>query len=148
MKEYGWRTSRPAKSNAETPVERKLTEVLRECFRIYFPARETVAESKGGLGVSVFGVSGQTKRHFLNIQPIWNQFRPANESQGAGTICFQPKWWGMDTFPKHLMRDCRSQRSGMLMHSKMIFVRPRAVGRHGARAWAYVGSANLSESAW
>jgi hypothetical protein len=39
------------------------------------------------------------------------------------------------------MRDCKSIRPGMLMHSKMLFVR-------GARAWAYIGSANLSESAW
>jgi hypothetical protein len=35
-----------------------------------------------------------------------------------------------------------------LMHNKMIFVRLRDVRRHGSRAWAYVGSANLSESAW
>jgi hypothetical protein len=35
-----------------------------------------------------------------------------------------------------------------LMHNKMIFVQPRDVGRGGGKAWAYVGSANLSESAW
>jgi hypothetical protein len=40
------------------------------------------------------------------------------------------------------MRDCVAQRQGMLMHSKMIFI------RGSARAMAYVGSANLSESAW
>jgi hypothetical protein len=54
MKEYGWRMSRPAKSKAEMPAERKLSGLLKDCFRIYFPARETVASSKGGLGVSYF----------------------------------------------------------------------------------------------
>jgi len=73
MKEYGWQTSRPGKSSVETSAERKLSETLKECFRIYFPARDTVAESKGGLGVSVFGVPGQIKRHALNIHPVWIQ---------------------------------------------------------------------------
>lgn len=144
MREFGWRTSRPAKSSVETPAERKLSETLKECFRIYFPSRETVADSKGGLGVSCS--RGPRPNQTPRLKHT-SRTDPANGSQGAGTICFQPKWWGMDTFPKHLMRDCRSHRRGMLMHSKMIFVRPRAVGRHG-RAWAYVGSANLSESAW
>jgi hypothetical protein len=31
------------------------------------------------------------------------------------------------------------------MHDKIIFVRPQ---NPNGRAWAYVGSANLSESAW
>ncbi|KAJ0165605.1 hypothetical protein CTA2_10635 [Colletotrichum tanaceti] len=38
-----------------------------------------------------------------------------------------------------------SLRGGLLLHSKAIFVRGRA---GGGAAWAYVGSANLSESAW
>ncbi|CCF32689.1 ubiquitin interaction domain-containing protein [Colletotrichum higginsianum] len=63
----------------------------------------------------------------------------------AGTICFQEKWWKSSTFPRELLRDCQSVRSGLLLHSKSIFVRGRA---GGDAAWAYVGSANLSESAW
>jgi hypothetical protein len=45
-------------------------------------------------------------------------------------------------------------REELLMHSKMIFVHPTAVAsgttNEAARGptWAYVGSANLSESAW
>jgi len=35
----------------------------------------------------------------------------------------------------------------MLMHNKMIFVQP-GNSQPAGRAWAYVGSANLSESAW
>ncbi|KAG7051500.1 ubiquitin interaction domain-containing protein, partial [Colletotrichum scovillei] len=63
----------------------------------------------------------------------------------AGTICMQEKWWNSSTFPRELMRDCQSARGGLLLHSKVIFVRERA---HDGAVWAYVGSANLSESAW
>ncbi|KAL9100984.1 MAG: hypothetical protein Q9163_003706 [Psora crenata] len=62
----------------------------------------------------------------------------------AGTICIQSKYYENPKFPRLLMRDCQSVRRGVLMHNKMIFVRPKSKGR----AWAYVGSANCSESAW
>ncbi|KAI9646787.1 hypothetical protein NHQ30_004786 [Ciborinia camelliae] len=69
--------------------------------------------------------------------------------RAAGTICFRSKWYDASSFPKNLMRECQSRRKGLLMHNKMLFVRsqksqqsPRPI------AWAYVGSANLSESAW
>lgn len=35
-----------------TSVESKLSEALKDHFRIYFPSRETVEKSIGGLGVS------------------------------------------------------------------------------------------------
>ncbi|KAK3333282.1 tyrosyl-DNA phosphodiesterase-domain-containing protein [Cercophora scortea] len=63
---------------------------------------------------------------------------------GAGTICFQSRWYNSPTFPKGVLRDCKSTRDGLLMHSKVIYVRQREPN-HG---FAYVGSANLSESAW
>ncbi|EPS41174.1 hypothetical protein H072_4937 [Dactylellina haptotyla CBS 200.50] len=67
--------------------------------------------------------------------------------ESGGTICFQRKWFTSSSFPSSLLHDCQSTRRGMLMHNKIIFVRfsrpkPKAVG------WAYIGSANLSESAW
>lgn len=83
--------------------------------------------------------------------------------QAGGTICIQAKWWRASTFPRELVRDCVSTRDGLLMHSKIIFVRKTKCGgaEAGAAArtgdsdgrgqvagWAYVGSANLSESAW
>ncbi|KAH9221079.1 tyrosyl-DNA phosphodiesterase-domain-containing protein [Leptodontidium sp. 2 PMI_412] len=68
---------------------------------------------------------------------------------GCGsTICLQPSWYDSETFPRHLMRDSKSLRPGMLMHSKMMFVRGKANKGNSKIAWAYVGSANLSESAW
>lgn len=72
------------------------------------------------------------------------------------------------------MRDCKSERKGLLMHNKarpstrsrqkrsslanapwgfqILFARPRqtcsSIVVDSPPAWAYVGSANLSESAW
>ncbi|KAM3523849.1 hypothetical protein MY4038_008002 [Beauveria bassiana] len=94
---------------------------LRDQFRIYFPTDRTVSESKGG-------------------------------RQSAGTICVQAKWWRAPSFPKELVRDCVNNRDGLLMHSKIILVRRPAaaelIGQTPATGWAYIGSANLSESAW
>ncbi|KAF5248333.1 hypothetical protein FANTH_5962 [Fusarium anthophilum] len=93
----------------------------------------------------------------------------------AGTICVQPKWWRSPTFPTELVRDCVNTRDGLLMHSKMIMVSQTQAGsqlqtrpqtrpeprHHNSRpaaaepkteemslGWVYIGSANLSESAW
>ncbi|RYP16270.1 hypothetical protein DL765_005238 [Monosporascus sp. GIB2] len=72
-----------------------------------------------------------------------------NRSRGgknaAGTICLQSKWWDSATFPRRLVRDCKSVRAGLLMHSKMLLVRHSS---GSPTAWGYVGSANLSDSAW
>ena len=62
--------------------------------------------------------------------------------QGGGTICLSSKFYDAVTFPRSLMRDCRSQRQGLLMHNKMMFVRGIS------NSWVYLGSHNLSESAW
>ncbi|TVY49909.1 Tyrosyl-DNA phosphodiesterase [Lachnellula occidentalis] len=78
-------------------------------------------------------------------------FETVGKSRGGkgagGTICFQSNWYDSDSFPRSLLRDSKSQRNGLLMHNKMIFVRPHKAIR-GKLAFAYVGSANLSESAW
>ena len=67
--------------------------------------------------------------------------------QGAGTITFRSEWWEASTFPRELLRDLVCRRRGLLVHSKVIFVRRGPAGP-GPMGWAYVGSANLSESAW
>ncbi|RAH41165.1 uncharacterized protein BO95DRAFT_447248 [Aspergillus brunneoviolaceus CBS 621.78] len=93
-------------------------------FRVYFPSQATVAASKGGPNC-------------------------------AGTVCFQSRWYEGAKFPRHVLRDCESQRRGMLMHNKILYVRPDEPiplapqdKNKACRAWAYIGSANLSESAW
>lgn len=37
----------------------------------------------------------------------------------GGTICFNSRWWNGAKFPRNLIRDCQSQRAGMLMHNKV-----------------------------
>jgi phosphatidylserine/phosphatidylglycerophosphate/cardiolipin synthase-like enzyme len=72
--------------------------------------------------------------------------------QGAGTITFHSRWWQSPSFPRDLLRDCKSVRKGLLMHSKVMYIRPHDAPVRstdsGGRCYAYVGSANLSESAW
>ncbi|KAJ5205467.1 Tyrosyl-DNA phosphodiesterase [Penicillium cf. griseofulvum] len=96
----------------------------RECldhFRIYFPSDATVRE-------------------------VHN-----NPKHAIGTICFNPAWWSGANFPRDTLRDCVSER-GVLMHNKLAFVHPSTPidmpDNKECRGWAYVGSANLSESAW
>jgi hypothetical protein len=129
--ELNWRTNEPQNKTSSKQSRGQIsnTELLaskgiENDFRLYFPSRETVASSKGGIGA-------------------------------GGTICFQSRWFDAPKFPRTIMRDCKSQRLGLLMHSKMLFVRPRtplrgsgSEGRRECVAWAYLGSANLSESAW
>ena len=43
----------------------------------------------------------------------------ASTAGSAGTICFQSKWYNSPTFPRDILRDCKSVRSGMLMHNKV-----------------------------
>ncbi|TAQ85645.1 hypothetical protein B7494_g6030 [Chlorociboria aeruginascens] len=110
IKEYTWRTKRN-KPGTESQLEKQLSDDLKSQIQIYFPTKDTVAASKGGIAA-------------------------------GGTICLQSKWFDANTFPRHLMRDCKSLRDGMLMHCKMILVRPDR-----GTSWAYLGSSNFSESA-
>ncbi|PNP54736.1 hypothetical protein THARTR1_04941 [Trichoderma harzianum] len=91
---------------------------LKDRFRIYFPTDQTVARSRGG-------------------------------RNAGGTICVQARWWRSPNFPRELVRDVIT-RDRLLIHSKVIFVRRVGDGQATRQppGWAYVGSANLSESAW
>ena len=138
MTEFGWRNNQPKKRDKDYHRLTKEIDTSRETakeetkrgFTIYFPSEKTVKKSTGG---------------------------PNN----GGTICFQSKWWDNPKFPRAAMRDCRSRRKGLLMHNKIMYVQPTGGGRldparkgekgeeeGGEKAWAYIGSANCSESAW
>jgi phosphatidylserine/phosphatidylglycerophosphate/cardiolipin synthase-like enzyme len=103
---------------------------LRPRFRIYFPSRKTVEQSRGGVDVSLNSSSRPSHGKLTGCQ-------------GAGTLFLQSKWWNQPTFPRDTLRECRSTRQGLLMHNKVMFVTGKST-----TPWAYVGSANLSESAW
>ncbi|KAI4115255.1 MAG: hypothetical protein LQ345_004116 [Seirophora villosa] len=103
-------------------AQERLHKQIDQGFRIYFPSEDTVEASKGGPG-------------------------------SGGTICFQRKWWESSTFPRQLMRDCKSRRAGALMHNKIIYIHPHPTSYSPTTTttttpWAYIGSANCSESAW
>ena len=85
-------------------------------------------------------INEQIDQHFRVYFPTHDTVR-GSRAGSAGTICFQSKWYNSPTFPKGVMRDCESIRNGLLMHNKLIFVR-------SPEPWAYLGSANCSESAW
>ncbi|KAL6818914.1 phospholipase D/nuclease [Trichoderma sp. SZMC 28013] len=103
---------------ARKPAETTSKELLKDRFRIYFPTDQTVARSRGG-------------------------------RNAGGTICVQARWWRSPNFPRELVRDVIT-RDRLLIHSKVIFVRRIGDGQATRQppGWAYVGSANLSESAW
>lgn len=97
---------------------------IRDKVRLYFPTHDTVTSSTAG---------------------------------GAGTICLNRKWFEDMTFPRRCFRDYISNRPGLLSHNKILYARglrkaDAADGEESTAgekiAWAYVGSANMSESAW
>ncbi|KAL8759091.1 MAG: hypothetical protein Q9184_003732 [Pyrenodesmia sp. 2 TL-2023] len=139
MKDYNWRNTAISKRDKtyaalqkqKTDAQEKLRKQVEQGFRIYYPSQDTVKASKGG-------------------------------PQNGGTICFQRKWWESPTFPQDLMRDCRSRREGILMHNKIIYVHAQPTtttttssppplqtpSSPPSNSWCYIGSANLSSSAW
>ncbi|KAJ5778930.1 hypothetical protein N7457_006650 [Penicillium paradoxum] len=118
--DYELRTSRKKVKGQSHPADTYNKECL-DRFRVYFPSGQTVREAH------------------------------ANPDNTAGTICFNPSWWANPQFPRSVMRDCVSER-GVLMHNKLLYVHPTTPidmpDNKECQGWAYVGSANLSESAW
>jgi hypothetical protein len=47
----GWCTNMPASGKGAETRDRKISEELKSRCRIYFPSRESVEQSKGGIGV-------------------------------------------------------------------------------------------------
>lgn len=140
LSEYTLRTAKsfPMKSvgNPGRLINEDAGAEWKKNFRFFYPSDATVRASKGG-------------------------------PDSAGTICFQEKWWTGSRFPQSNMYDCPSRRSGLLSHNKVRFLPPFEMimqcnfkqlifARFGAplttaelcKGWVYVGSSNLSESAW
>ncbi|KAF1927526.1 tyrosyl-DNA phosphodiesterase domain-containing protein [Didymella exigua CBS 183.55] len=65
----------------------------------------------------------------------------------AGVISLRKAHYSSSTFPVKCLRDYVSTRKGMISHNKLLFARGRQVDGK-LFAWVYVGSANISESAW
>lgn len=68
-------------------------------------------------------------------------------TDNAGTVCLDANYWSNPGFPRAMLRDYCSTRQGLLSHNKILLVRGRR--NDGTPfAWAYIGSANCSDSAW
>lgn len=95
LMEYDWRTSKQTATKVSRAVGQQNT-TLKE---------QTVASVKQGFRI-----------YFPTHDTV------VNSKGGAacgGTICFQGKWFLAATFPRRLLRDCKSERKGMLMHNKV-----------------------------
>ncbi len=62
-------------------------------------------------------------------------------ARSAGTIWFQSKWYNSPTFPREILRDCKSVRPGMLMHNKVWMKCPSVYFNNGLTALATVRTA-------
>lgn len=58
------------------------------------------------------------RRNFQLYYPTHDTVKRST-ARSAGTICFQSKWYNSPTFPRQVLRDCKSVRPGMLMHNKV-----------------------------
>jgi hypothetical protein len=87
--------------------------------RVHFPSARTVQRSRGG-------------------------------PDAAGTITANTEHYARPAFPRAALRDHASTRAGLLSHGKVLLAHSESSSSGGGKvtAWAYVGSANLSASAW
>ncbi|KAI0883481.1 phospholipase D/nuclease [Annulohypoxylon maeteangense] len=103
--------------------------------------------AKGGKNQGSASTKSDIKDNFRIYFPSHDTVvKSRGGKDAAGTICVNSKWWDSATFPRELVHDSKSVRTGILMHSKLMMVRHRHSDKSKA-AYAYVGSANLSESA-
>ena len=140
MKEYETRTAPKSKKTADTVAIAERLQKLRDHMRVYFPSEKTIDQSRGGRDVRTTYPAEQAIRQWMELTEL---------KQNAGTIFFMSRWWDQTAFPKAVLRDCRSKRAGLLMHNKVFYVRQKSSSASSTPSgFAYVGSANMSESAW
>ena len=70
------------------------------------------------------------RQHFRIYFPTHETVKDSTAGS-AGTICFQSRWYNSPSFPREIMRDCKSVRPGMLMHNKVRFQCPHVRFVHG-----------------
>lgn len=82
----------------------------------------TLNDIEGRLGKDVMF---RWKQHFRFYFPSETTVKSSRGGPAyGGTICFNSRWWDGPKFPRSLMRDCQSQREGILMHNKVILPNP------------------------
>ncbi|KAH7091952.1 tyrosyl-DNA phosphodiesterase-domain-containing protein [Paraphoma chrysanthemicola] len=101
------------------------------------------------------GESFTTSTEISNVRDAIRIYFPTDETvqksiggpDCGGIISLARQHYKAAGFPRDCLRDYDSTRRGMLSHNKLLFA--RGVKTDGKPfAWVYVGSANISESAW
>jgi hypothetical protein len=108
--------------------------------RLYLAAR--------GEAFTTASTTPKVREHFRIYFPMDESVRNSVGGPDCGDIIsLTRQYYTAPTFPRDCMRNYDSTRRGMLSHNKLLFA--RGIKKNGeAFAWVYVGSANLSESAW
>ena len=94
--EYGWRNPESGKSK----TKKQKSDTVREKA-----SKDIIIDVEKGFRV-----------YFPSHDTV-----KASTAGYAGTICFQSKWYESPTFPRAVMRDCKSTRAGLLMHNKVCY---------------------------
>ena len=95
LTEYNWRNPSSVSRRTRPPQEdSKAKDTLREWLR------------------------SNLRQNFQVYYPTHNTVK-SSTAGSAGTICFRSKWYNSPTFPREILRDCKSVRPGMLMHNKV-----------------------------
>ena len=102
-----------------------------------------------------FIAASNVQKPVANLQQDFRIFYPSDDTirnsiggpDCAGIISLQKKHFLSPAFPAECLRDHVSTRKGMISHNKLLFARGRHIDGKPF-AWVYVGSANISESAW
>ena len=95
LKEYNWRNPAPSSKKKKTPQEDSMAaQGSREQLRSHL------------------------RESFRVYFPTHDTVKQSTAGS-AGTICFQSKWYNSPIFPREILRNCRSLRTGMLMHNKV-----------------------------
>ncbi|KAF2743391.1 phospholipase D/nuclease [Sporormia fimetaria CBS 119925] len=99
-------------------------------------------------GRPVSAISDDFLDHFRIYFPTDETVKKSNGGPDCGgIITLNRSYYNNASFPKKCMRNHMSTRQGLLSHNKLLLARGHK--KDGTPvAWAYVGSANLSESAW
>lgn len=109
---------------------------------------QRICSAAQGLPFSTTSKTMSLGQNFRIYYPTGDTIKSSIGGPGcAGIISLRAEHYESPTFPVECLRDYASTRKGVISHNKLLFARGRHVDGNPF-AWVYVGSANLSESAW
>ncbi|KIW03645.1 uncharacterized protein PV09_05393 [Verruconis gallopava] len=114
-----------------------------------------IYEAARGKDITTTASSERIKNQNAKIKANMRIYFPTHDTvreslggpENAGTICLDSSFWKSAHFPRDIFRDYQSTRKGLLSHNKILLVRGKK-SDGSPIAWAYIGSANCSDSAW